>query len=188
MNSEFRVHQHEFRDKFIHMNSDIWFHDILHDHEFICEFILWIHTRFHDHEFICDISWPMNSYMNSCIWRISWNHTWNHVQHHFESLCESVTRSIWVTVPVLVCGTELPVHCRWTIVGAWVTATVILALVVTAVVVNSWRHSLAGHWQLKFIQQIGDVWSINVMIDNTFLWPRLLLGHCCCTCCFYLWW
>ena len=31
------------------------------------------------HEFICDISWPMNSYMNSCIWRISWNHTWSHV-------------------------------------------------------------------------------------------------------------
>ena len=46
------------------MSSDIWFHDILHDHEFIC-----------------DISLPMNSYMNSCIWRISWNHhnTWNHV-------------------------------------------------------------------------------------------------------------
>ena len=58
------------------MNSDIWIHDILHNHEFISEFILWIHIRFHGHEFICDISWPMNSYMNSCIWRISWNHTW----------------------------------------------------------------------------------------------------------------
>ena len=49
-----------------------WFHDILHNHEFICEFILWILLRFHDHEFI----WPMNSYMNSCIWRISWKRTW----------------------------------------------------------------------------------------------------------------
>ena len=64
------IHLHEFIHDFIHMNSDIWFHDILHDHEFI-----WIH----DHEYICDISWPMNSYMNSCIGRISWNHTWNHV-------------------------------------------------------------------------------------------------------------
>ena len=60
------------------MNSDIWF-DILHDHEFIFEFILWIHIRFHDHEFIREISWPMNIYINSCIWRISWNHTWNQV-------------------------------------------------------------------------------------------------------------
>ena len=73
------IHQHEFRGEFIHMNSDIWIHDILHNHEFISEFISWIHIRFHDHEFICDISWPMNSYMNSCIWRISWNHTWIHV-------------------------------------------------------------------------------------------------------------
>ena len=73
------IHQHQFRGEFIHMNSDIWIHDILHNHEFISEFISWIHIRFHDHEFICDISWPMNSYMNSCIWRISWNHTWIHV-------------------------------------------------------------------------------------------------------------
>ena len=75
------THQHKFRNEFIQMNSDIWFHDILHDHEFIYEFILWIHIRFHDHEFIWDISWlgPMNSYMNSFIWRTLWNHTWNHV-------------------------------------------------------------------------------------------------------------
>ena len=33
------IHQHELRDKFIHMTSDIWFHDILDDHEFIYEFI-----------------------------------------------------------------------------------------------------------------------------------------------------
>ena len=92
--------------------------------------------------------------------------------------CESVTRSLWVTVPVggTVCGTELPVHCQWTIVGAWVTAT--LALVVTAVVVNtsSCRHPLAGHWQLKFIQQIGDIWSIIIMIDKAqVIQPSLLL-------------
>ena len=62
-----------------YMNSYIWIHNILHDHKFISEFIWWIHIRFHDHQFICDISWPMNSYMNSCIWRISWNHTWIHV-------------------------------------------------------------------------------------------------------------
>ena len=74
------IHWHEFKDDFIHMNSDIWFHNVLHNHEFISEFILRIHIRFHNHEFICDISWPMNSYimMNSCIWRISWNHSWNH--------------------------------------------------------------------------------------------------------------
>ena len=51
----------------------------LHDLNSYCELTLWIHIRFHDHEFICDISWPMISYLNSCIWRISWNHTWNHV-------------------------------------------------------------------------------------------------------------
>ena len=73
------IQQHEFIYEFIHVNSDMWFHDILRDHEFISEFILWIHIRFHNHEFICSISWPMNSYMNSCIWKISWNHTWIHV-------------------------------------------------------------------------------------------------------------
>ena len=73
------IHQHEFRNEFIYMNSDIWIHDILYHHEFISEFILWIHIRFHDHKFICDISRPMNSYMNSCTWRISWNYTWNHL-------------------------------------------------------------------------------------------------------------
>ena len=73
------IQGHEFKDELIHMNSDIWFQDILHDHEFISEFMLWIHIRFHNHEFICDISWPMNSFMNSCIWRILWNHTLNHL-------------------------------------------------------------------------------------------------------------
>ena len=31
--------------------------------------------------FMCYISWTMNSYMTSCVWRISWlgNHTWNQV-------------------------------------------------------------------------------------------------------------
>ena len=67
------IHLHEFKDEFIHMNSDIWFHNILHDDEFISEFILLIHIRFYDHEFICAISWPMNSFMNSCIWRILWH-------------------------------------------------------------------------------------------------------------------
>ena len=71
------IHQHEFQDEFIHVNSDIWFHYIPHDHEFIS--VLWFYIRFHNHEFICDISWPMNSYMNSYTWRISWIHTWNHV-------------------------------------------------------------------------------------------------------------
>ena len=78
------IHQHEFIYEFIHMNSDIWIHDILHDHEFISEFILWIHIIFHDHEFICDISWPMNNefiheFMYMTQWRISWNYAWIHV-------------------------------------------------------------------------------------------------------------
>ena len=73
------IHQHKFRNEFIHMNSDIWFDDIFHDHEIKSKFILWIYIGFPDHEIICYISWPMNSYVNSCIWRILWNHTWNHV-------------------------------------------------------------------------------------------------------------
>ena len=74
MNSSLWIHT-----EFMHMNSEIWFHYILHNHEFISEFVFWIHIWIHDHEFICYISWPMNSYTNSCIWRIAWNHTWNHV-------------------------------------------------------------------------------------------------------------
>ena len=64
---------------YIYINSDVWFHDIFHDHEFRSELISWIHIRFCDHEFICYIAWPMNSDMNSCIWKISGNqwHIWN---------------------------------------------------------------------------------------------------------------
>ena len=83
MISWFWIHPHEFINEFIYMcyymNSDIWFHHILYDHEFISELIIWTHIRFYDHEFICYISWPMNSCMNSCKWRIKQNHTWNHV-------------------------------------------------------------------------------------------------------------
>ena len=74
------IYQHEFRDEFIHTNSDIcqWFHDILHDHEFISEFILWIHIGFHDHElwhfmtyeFIYEFMYMKNtvkSYLKSCV-------------------------------------------------------------------------------------------------------------------------
>ena len=71
------IHTHEFW----YMISQYSYSRQIHENEFISEFILWIpsHIWSHDHEFICNISWFMNSYMNSCISRISWNHTWNHV-------------------------------------------------------------------------------------------------------------
>ena len=103
-------HDHEFTSMNSEVNSYIWImtyeftiffiimNSYLNSYQFISEFILWIHIRFHDHEFICDISWPMNSYMNSCIWRISWNHTWKHVYQgsrwfhsfHIEESCPRV--------------------------------------------------------------------------------------------------
>ena len=57
--------------EFIHMNSDIWIHDILHDHEFIFEFISWIHMQhFMTYEFIYEFMYMKNivkSYLNSCV-------------------------------------------------------------------------------------------------------------------------
>ena len=46
------IHWHEFRDEFIHMNFDIWFHHILHDSW------SWIHIRIH----------IINSYKSSLSW------------------------------------------------------------------------------------------------------------------------
>ena len=64
---------HEFWHMISPYSSWSWSHA-----EFIFELISWIHVSFHDHEFMCYISWPMNSDMNSCLWRILWNRTWNH--------------------------------------------------------------------------------------------------------------
>ena len=66
--------------EFININSDIWFHDILHDHKFISEFILCIHVWFYDPEFICYIL----SRMNLCMWRTLQNHICNQGASRFQ--------------------------------------------------------------------------------------------------------
>ena len=86
------IQKPEFLNGFICMNSDVWSRDIFHDHEFRFEFILWMQVRFHDHGFICYISWPMNSDMNSCIWKILWIHIWN--QGYQGSRCKLLYKSI----------------------------------------------------------------------------------------------
>ena len=52
----------------------VWFHDILHIHEFIYEFIG--HEMSHMNSWSWNLIWihNMNSDMNSWSWRISWNH------------------------------------------------------------------------------------------------------------------
>ena len=52
----------------------VWFHDILHIHEFINEFIG--HEMSHMNSWSWNLIWIhyMNSDMNSWSWRISWNH------------------------------------------------------------------------------------------------------------------
>ena len=76
------IYLHEFRNEFI-QNSDTWFHDILHDHEFISEFIS---------EFIQDFM-IMDSYATFHDLGI---HTWIHVN---EGYCEIITEIKCTKIP-----------------------------------------------------------------------------------------
>ena len=56
----------------------VWFHSILHIHEFIYEFIG--HEMSQMNSWSWNLIWiHINSYMNSWSWRISWNHARIHM-------------------------------------------------------------------------------------------------------------
>ena len=98
----------------INMNSDMisryfsrsWIHIG------ISEFMLWIHISFHDQEFICYSSWPKNSDMRTCIWKISWNHNMKSGIPSFQ-----MARSWSKSCPAPTCR-QTGVTDRWAIVAA----------------------------------------------------------------------
>ena len=86
------IQLYEFIHEFIHLNLDIWFHDILHDHEFMYEFALWIHIWIHNFEFIYEFM-VMNSYAT---FLVAWIHIWIHENEEYREIIPEI---MWTKVP-----------------------------------------------------------------------------------------